>query len=172
MKKLSSAILSVVLFSLLISCNKILLNKPTSQSDDTIDYSKYRTYALSFETSTNPDTVAMQQAIGREIIYQMNLRGYREAFPTPELLIHFSLHPKNVEVPEFATFRRTGVVYSQGTHFAIKGALVIRMFDVRTRNLVWATYIDRLNRFGKWDDKLLKLKVKNLFINFKEFRKA
>lgn len=172
MKKLPFIISCLFVTLLLGSCNRLQLTKLNSQSDYTIDYSKYRTYALSFQPSSNPDTIAMQQAIGKEIIYQMNLRGYREAFPNPELLIHFSLHPKNVEVPEFATYRRAGVTYNQTTHFAVKGALVIRMFDVRTRNLIWATYIDHLNRFGKWDDKLLKVKVKNLFLNFKEFRKT
>lgn len=166
-------ILSCLMILSLQGCIKAQLQKPNSQSNFSVDYSKYRTFALSFDQTANEDTIAMQQAIGREIIYQMNLRGYTEALPSPELIVYFSLHPNKVEVPEFQSYRRAGVTYSMSaSHYAVKGVLIVRIFDVKTKSILWTTYVDRLNRYAKWDEKLLRLKVKNIFLYFKEFRKV
>ncbi len=149
--------------------------KPQARYMQDVKLDRYRTYALLFKESKSTDTSAFQQAIGKEIIYQMGLRGYTETMYKPDVAIQFELLNQVVRLPEFESsyiLKNPGdILYlSKGHHISVKGTLIIRIYELKSKDLIFSTYIDHLNRFGSWNESLLRIKTKNLLIKY-PFRK-
>lgn len=139
--------------------------------DGNIDFGKYRTFAITFDESKVQDTIDLQQAIGKEILYQMALRGYKEAPFNPELAVRFDMFPQTVLLndympnPELSS-NQTRVLNPNAILYGARGTLLVRVFDIKKQELVWASYIDRLHRFGKWTPNLMRTKTKNILLKY------
>jgi hypothetical protein len=63
------------------------------------------------------------------------------------------------------------VIYPNTNQYGTKGTLLVRVFDIKKRELVWASYMDRLYRFGHWTPNLMRTKTKNILLQY-PFRKG
>jgi hypothetical protein len=151
------------------------LYKPETLFHPDYDLKRYRSFALLFDESKSKDTIDMQQAVGKEIIYQMGLRGYTESFNNADVAIRFDMFPKDVRLLDFEenTFVRSinsRVYYGRTQHFARRGTLLVRVYDLKSKELIWITYLDHINRAGAWTPNLMQIKTKNIFLYY-PFRK-
>jgi uncharacterized protein DUF4136 len=158
----------LIAVSLVVSCSvSLLAQKVTSEFDDTIDFGKFKTFAVRDGQMDSPgpalNNELTKKRIETAIERALTAKGLTKVTGASDLNVFFTLGSRGVvereEVPAGPRGLRTRVRRTP----AIEGNLVVGLRDPATRSLVWrgiasddkANPIDISKKLDDWVKKII-----------------
>ena len=159
---------AVFVLVMCVACSAVVVaQKVTSEFDDTVDFGKFKTFAVREGQMNSPspalNSELTKKRIATAIERALTARGLTKADGASDLNVFFTLGSRGVvEREEFPAGRR-GLRTRVERVPAIEGNLVIGLRDPATRSLVWrgiasddkASPIDISKKLDEWVKKIV-----------------
>ena len=128
----------VLVFATLVLTGGTFAQKVTSDYDNTVDFTQYKTYAWVLGSNVAKDPLWHQRIVGN-IERQLEAKGLKRVDSNPDVYVTYNSDlSEDVSIQGFGTGRPwLGGNFSAGKVTRIEGTLVVDIQDAQSKRLIW-----------------------------------